>query len=100
MDAFFALGYAADVVIAWLLVEAVWIAWFHRRTGGGVAPKDAAAAWCAGLFLALALRGALTDAPAPVLGVLLLAAGVAHLADLRQRWRSREPSSPRGPPGA
>jgi hypothetical protein len=95
MDAF--LPHLADVVIAWLLVEGALVVWHHRRTGRGVAPRDFAAAWCAGLFLALALRGALAGTSLPVLALLLLAAGLAHAADLRRRWRPAS-GKHRGPP--
>jgi hypothetical protein len=88
MERFFALGHAADLVIAWLLVEAVWLVWLHRRTGRGLAPREFAPAWAAGLFLAVAIRGALTGMPWAGIAGLLLAAGAAHLFDLRQRWRS------------
>ena len=88
MEHLFSLGHAADLVIAWLLIEGALLAWHHRRTGRGIAPRAFAAAWCAGLCLALAIRGALTGAPWLWLALLLLAAGLAHGMDLWQRWRA------------
>ena len=41
----------------------------------------------AGAFLLLALRAALTGAPWPSIAIWLLAALIAHLADLVRRWR-------------
>ncbi len=41
----------------------------------------------AGFMLLVAMRLALADAALPWVGASLLAAGLAHLVDLRRRWR-------------
>ena len=60
---------------------------YNRRTGRGVAPRSMLGNLLSGASLLLALRGAVAGAGrswiAPCLGAALL----AHLADLRQRWR-------------
>ena len=40
----------------------------------------------AGFMLLVAMRLALADAGLPLVGLSLLAAGIAHLIDLRRRW--------------
>lgn len=41
----------------------------------------------AGFLLLVAMRLAVADAALPWVGLSLLAAGLAHLVDLRRRWR-------------
>ncbi|MBZ8139111.1 hypothetical protein CLD22_04240 [Rubrivivax gelatinosus] len=76
-----------DLVIAVTLLEAAVLAVFHARTGRGLAPRDFAANLCAGLALMLAVRAALAGAPWTWVAAGLAAAGVAHLLDLRRRWK-------------
>ena len=82
-------GRLLDVVISVLLLEIVLLLAWHRRTGGGVAPRALLPNLLAGLCLMLALRAALTGAHAAWLALALAAAGAAHLFDLRQRWERR-----------
>nr|WP_242477802.1 hypothetical protein [Rubrivivax gelatinosus] len=68
-------------------MEAAVLAVFHARTGRGLAPRDFAANLCAGLALMLAVRAALAGAAWTWVAAGLAAAGVAHLLDLRRRWK-------------
>lgn len=88
MSAFVASGRIADLVIAVTLLEWLALAWLRRRTGRGIAPAALARALLPGLCLMLALRCALTGALWHWIAVWLLAAGLAHLADIVLRWRS------------
>ena len=76
----------ADLVLAVLVLEAVWLAAHRRRTGRGLAAPDWLGLLGAGFCLTLALRLALAGAPPGAIAVALLGAFVAHLADLRRRW--------------
>jgi hypothetical protein len=75
-----------DLVIALTLVEIVLLALYHRRTGRGLPPQDFLPALGAGLALMLAVRAALGDATWAWVAAALMAAGLAHLADMRRRW--------------
>ena len=86
MEAFFATGRVADLMLLLLAAEAGWIGW-RRRTGR---PAPAAGPFLlAGAALALALRFALTGAPWWWIAPLLAAAGAAHALDLARRWPRR-----------
>ena len=76
-----------DLVIAVTLLEAAALAVYHARTGRGLAPRDFAANLGAGLALMLAVRAALAGAAWTWVAAGLAAAGLAHLLDLRRRWR-------------
>lgn len=78
----------ADLVLAVLAAEAVLLLVLHRRSGAGLAPRDLVGLLGAGLFLALALRGALAGWSILWVAACLAGAFVAHLDDLRRRWRS------------
>lgn len=82
-------GRLVDAVIALVLLEALLLAWLHRRHGRGPAPADFLGNLAAGLFLLLALRGALVGAAWPWIAASLLAALAAHLYDLSRRWPGR-----------
>ena len=81
MDGWLASGRMVDALLALALLEAV----FFLRTGRGrtLLPNLAA-----GACLLLALRAALTGAPAALLGLWLALAGVAHGLDVAGRWRA------------
>jgi hypothetical protein len=85
----FASGHVVDLIIAFMVVEAVVLLAWRRRTGHGIAPGPLVASLLAGFFLLLALRSALTGAPWAVMAGWLLAALVAHLADLIRRLTRR-----------
>ena len=85
MEALFASGLAADLIAAVMVIEAVWLAWRHRRSGQGPRPAEIGAMLGAGLGLVLALRCTLVGAPWPWIAFWLGAAGLAHALDLRLR---------------
>jgi len=76
-----------DLVIAFTLVEALGLLAYRRATGRGIAARLLLPNLAAGLCLLLALRAAVQHAGWPWIALALAAAGVAHLADLRMRWR-------------
>jgi hypothetical protein len=87
MRELFASGRVVELILGFMLIEAVVLGIYHRRSGRGVRPLDLALNLAAGALLLLALRAALVDpdplAPAPYLAVALF----AHLADLARRWQ-------------
>lgn len=87
MDALFASGRAADIVLAVLVIEAIVLTARHARSGAGPPPRVFAPMIGAGVLLVLALRCALTGAPWPWIALLLSGGGAVHAVDLWQRWR-------------
>ena len=85
--AWFASGRVVDVILALVVLEAAALLAWHRRTGGGVAPRVLLPTLLAGGFLLVAMRLALADAPWPAVGAALLAGLLAHVMDLRGRWK-------------
>jgi hypothetical protein len=76
-----------DLVLLALAIETLALLLHHTRTGRGLPPADLPGLLGAGLFLALALRFALTGAALHLIAACLALAGIAHLVDLRRRWR-------------
>ena len=76
-----------DLVIAFTLIEGAALLLYHRATGKGVAPREFVLNMASGLCLMLALRALVQEAGAAWVATCLLAAGVAHGADLWRRWR-------------
>jgi len=89
MSELFATGRIVDAVIALMLLEALLLAVLHARHGRGPAPADLLPNFAAGLFLLLALRGALAGSAWPWIAASLAAALAAHLADIARRWPRR-----------
>ncbi len=79
-------GRIVDIVLAVLVLEVVLLAFWHRRTGRGIAVLPAVLNAGAGGSLALALRAALTEAGWQWITVSLLCALAFHSADLARRW--------------
>lgn len=79
-------GRIVELILGLMLLEAVALVVWQRRTGRGIAPLDLCVNLAAGALLLLALRAALPAAasldPAPFLAAAL----VAHIADLARRW--------------
>jgi uncharacterized membrane protein YjjP (DUF1212 family) len=86
METLFASGRIVDIVIAFMVVEAVALL-VARRWGSRLTPLDIALLLLPGLFLLLAMRAAVSGDGWHLVAVWLLAALVAHLADLAQRLR-------------
>jgi RsiW-degrading membrane proteinase PrsW (M82 family) len=88
MGELFQTGRIVDLVLALMVVEGVLLAIYHRRRGRGIPAAGLVANLLAGGCLLLAVRAALTHAGWPVVSLWLAAALLAHLADLRSRWRA------------
>lgn len=86
MAAWFASGWPIDAIIGLTVLEGIALALYHRATGKGLAPHDYALNLVAGLFLMLALRAVLGAAQWPWIALCLMAAGLAHGADIWRRW--------------
>lgn len=82
-----------DIVITVTVIEWVLLSWWHRRTGRGIPMSELQGTLMAGLYLMLALRASMVSAPWYLVALLLLAAGLAHAADLWRRWGARVPSA-------
>lgn len=83
----FANGHLVDLIVTLVVIEAVVLTLYWRRTGRGIAPLDLVPNLFAGAFLLLALRVTLAGGGWMLTGGCLAAAGLAHLADLSRRWR-------------
>jgi hypothetical protein len=68
--------------------EALLLAWWHRRTGRGLAPWLLWPNLVSGLALMAALRAAMTGAGWPWVALGLAVSGLAHALDLRRRWQT------------
>lgn len=87
MAGLFASGRLVDLVIAVAVIEAAVLLMYWRRGRHGIAPGDFLPNLCAGVLLLLALRVTLGGGGWMPTSGLLAAAGVAHLLDVRRRWR-------------
>lgn len=68
-----------DGIMVLVILEAILLAYLGRAA---ILPNLAA-----GFMLLVAMRLALADAGIPLVGLSLLAAGIAHLVDLARRWK-------------
>lgn len=87
MAAFFASGRVADFLLLVLGAEALALLIYHRLTGCGPRPATVFSLLLPGAFFMLGLRAALTGAWWGWVSLSLIAALLAHLWDLRGRWR-------------
>ena len=85
MMAFFATGRVVDLILLFIFLEAVFIAIHRGKTGRGVRLREVASGILSGVFLLLALRCALVGERWPWIATWLLAAMIAHFADLAGR---------------
>ncbi len=76
-----------DLVLIVTVTEGVVLALLYRGTGKGLSAAAAARMLLPGVCLMLALRAALAGDVWPFVPLALTAALIAHLADLRGRWR-------------
>ena len=79
--------YLIDFVIVMTVIETAALAIYHHRTGRGIAPQDFVPTLAAGLALMLAVRAGVTDAGWGYVAAGLMAAGLAHAADVGRRWK-------------
>lgn len=85
MSDLFTSGRIVDVVIAFMALEAVALLVGSRLLQSRFRNLDILLLLVPGLFLLLAMRAAMTDAGWQLIAVWLVAALVAHLADLARR---------------
>ncbi|WP_299322463.1 hypothetical protein [Parasphingopyxis sp.] len=85
MNALFASGHAADIILAILVIEALWLA------ARGHAARDIAGTLLPAVLIVLGLRAALTGADWPWIALPLAAALPVHLWDLARRGMLRRP---------
>ena len=71
-----------DLVLLVTAAEAIFLIAYRRRSA-----RSVALLLLPGVFLMLACRAALDGAAWPGVPAALAAAGIAHVFDLRQRWR-------------
>jgi len=80
---------AVDIAIGFISLESLLLWAFHKFTGRGLALADCVLTILSGACLMLALRCALTPEGWQGMALFLIAAGIAHGADLRSRWRDK-----------
>jgi hypothetical protein len=88
MQEFFLSGYAADVVLFFIAVEAVLLTARHRKTRRGMNTKAVLLSLTPGACLVIALRIALTGGWWGWIGLALIVSLAAHLMDMRERLKS------------
>ena len=85
MQDLFESGHIVDLILLFMAVEGISLVLAKSRTGFGLSARDAVSVLLPGLGLLLALRAALAGQDWTVVALFLLAALIAHLADLRLR---------------
>ena len=85
-------GGLVDAIIAITLLETVALLIFYFTQKRGLAPRDYLLNVVSGLCLMLALRCALSSAAWFFISAWLMAAGMAHTADIVLRLRRRAPA--------
>jgi hypothetical protein len=76
-----------DFVLAVVAVEIIAITVYWHSKHRGIAPAQLLPNLAAGALLLLALRFSLSEYAWPWYTACLAFAGIANIADLRQRWR-------------
>jgi hypothetical protein len=84
---FFSSVHAVDLILAIVAIEIAAITRYWQTRRRGIAPAQLLPNLLAGALLLLALRLALSDFAWPWYTACLALAGIANVADLRQRWR-------------
>jgi hypothetical protein len=87
MSEVFASPRIVDLVLMVVGLELLGISLYWHMTRRGIAPARLLPNLLAGAALLLALRLALSDFAWPWYTACLAIAGIANVADLRQRWR-------------
>jgi hypothetical protein len=86
MTALFTSGHVVDIVLAVMLLEAGLLLAYRHRTRHGPSVTEVLSVLVPGAFLLLALRGALVGAGVVLIAACLIAALLAHMADVARRW--------------
>ena len=89
----FSIATLIDAVIVVTLVECAALTLWHRFSRTGVAPREFAFNLLSGLCLMFALRCLARDAGSTWIALFLLAAGIAHAADIVRRWQRTAPGT-------
>jgi hypothetical protein len=84
---FLASAHVVDLILAIVFAETVALTLYWRVTHRGIAPAQLLPNLFAGALLLLALRLAIGGFSWPWYTACLAIAGIANVADLRQRWR-------------
>ena len=79
-------GRIIELILVLMVLEAVALVVWFKLKGSGIAPVELIVNISAGMFLMLAVLGALENVPVWAIGGCLVAALFAHLADLALRW--------------
>ena len=87
MTELFATGRIIDLILVLVLLEVAALTAFRGLTGRGPRLSDLLPMLVSGALLLVAVRAALGDAWWGLIALPLLGALIAHLFDLRQRWR-------------
>jgi hypothetical protein len=83
---FFSSVHAVDLILAIIAAEIVAITLYWQTRRRGIAPAQLLPNLAAGAMLLLALRLSLSGYSWPWYVACLALAGIANVADLRQRW--------------
>ena len=89
MQAWVVGGGLIDTIIAITLLEVATLLAYHRKTKRGLKPRDYLLNVASGLCLMLALRCTLSGVTWYFVSVWLMAAGLAHIADIAVRLQHR-----------
>jgi hypothetical protein len=89
MAALFSTGLIADIMLAFMALEAIVLVLYQRKTNRGFTPRAVFWMLLPGACLVLALRAALVGAPWPWLALAVSVSLIAHLGYLRERLRQR-----------
>ncbi len=92
MSGLFASGHIIDAILVLTLLECLFIAGYHARTGRGPEPAPFVVNVLSGVCLMIALRCALIGAWWGWISVCLLGSLAMHLLDLMRRWAGRKPN--------
>lgn len=90
MDELFSTGLIADIMLAFMALEAVVLVLYRRKTNRGLTPRAVFWMLLPGACLVLALRAALVGAAWQWLTLAVCASLIAHLGYLRERSRLRQ----------
>jgi hypothetical protein len=76
-----------DAILLLVVAEAAVLVIYRQTTGSGVPLATLLTNLAAGFFLLVGIRVALSHPNGWLLPLVLLAAGLAHIADMALRWR-------------
>ena len=81
-------GGLIDAIVVVTVLEVTVLLLYHHQTKRGLKPREYLLNIVSGLCLMLALRYALTNGSWYIISAFLLAAGLAHAADIALRLRA------------